>query len=317
MIDNSNTPLVSVVIPTHGRPELVKRAVGSALDQTFLSLEVIVVIDGVDADTTNALSTIQDPRLHTICLAERVGGAEARNTGVRSSQGSWIAFLDDDDEWLPQKLEKQLAVARTLPGEFVFVACRFIERSSNGDRLLPARSLRIDRSFSEFLFCRDGLFEGTGYVQTSTWLVSKKLATTIPFTTGLKRNQDVDWMIRAAALADTKIAILPEGLSLFYDEENARNRVSRVADWQFHYNWAMSNRQYIAPTALAYFLSTICVEDAARQNASRAAIKQIFDASRNSGKMTVKCFLFFCYYWLLPQDKRHRWRNKLTPKIRV
>jgi glycosyltransferase involved in cell wall biosynthesis len=104
-------PLVSVVIPTRYRPEMVCRSVLSALRQTHPNLEVIVVVDGPDPLTIAALGALDDPRLRTVPLPENVGGSDARNCGVRTSKGEWIAFLDDDDEWLPQKLEKQLALA--------------------------------------------------------------------------------------------------------------------------------------------------------------------------------------------------------------
>src|SRR5438105_11417977 len=96
---------VSVAIPTRGRPRQIVCAVRSALWQTHAPLEVIVVVDGADPQTTEALETIDDARLRVVVQAQHVGGSEARNIGIRSSRGAWIAFLDDDDEWLPRKLE--------------------------------------------------------------------------------------------------------------------------------------------------------------------------------------------------------------------
>ena len=101
--------IVSAVIPTRGRPELLQRAVRSALAQTLREIEVVVVIDGEDPVTSLALeSGSQDGRLRVIALAVSVGGSDARNRGVDAARGEWIAFLDDDDEWLPGKLQAQL-----------------------------------------------------------------------------------------------------------------------------------------------------------------------------------------------------------------
>src|ERR1041385_5815082 len=98
-------PLVSAVIPTVGRPGLLPRAVRSALGQTVDDLEVIVVIDGPDDATRDALTAIDDPRLRVVQLPENVGLSSALNAGIREASGRWVALLDDDDEWFPRKLE--------------------------------------------------------------------------------------------------------------------------------------------------------------------------------------------------------------------
>src|ERR1044071_7690025 len=98
-------PDVSVVIPTLRRPALVTRAVGSVLAQTIENIEVIVVVDGPDEDTRSALAAITDPRLRVIQLSTQGGAPHARNSGVAEARARWTALLDDDDEWLPRKLE--------------------------------------------------------------------------------------------------------------------------------------------------------------------------------------------------------------------
>ena len=105
------TPFVSAVIPTRNRHQLVLRAVHSVLTQTYENLEAIVVIDGPDSVTRSALGAIVDPRLRVVELEHSVGGSDARNRGVREARGEWVALLDDDDEWLPSKIEKQVDVA--------------------------------------------------------------------------------------------------------------------------------------------------------------------------------------------------------------
>src|SRR5580704_9617287 len=102
-------PLVSFIIPTFERPALVLQAVNSAVKQTINDLEIIVVIDGGDSATRAALESLSLPQLRVLPLKEQVGGSRARNEGVVIARGDWIAFLDDDDLWLPQKLERQLA----------------------------------------------------------------------------------------------------------------------------------------------------------------------------------------------------------------
>jgi glycosyltransferase involved in cell wall biosynthesis len=307
-------PLISAVIPTRNRPILLHRAILSALNQTYSHLEVVVIIDGEDPATLTSLSGLTDPRLHVIALPESVGGAEARNIGARTARGKWIAFLDDDDEWLPTKLEKQLAAAEAIPGEYIFVASRFIERSEGGDRILPARSIKCEGPFSDFLFCRDKIGGGTGYVQTSTWFVSKALLAVTPFTKGLKRNQDVDWMLHAMAVPECKLKILEEPLSIFHEDKRS-GRVSKQADWKFHYEWAIRNRAFLSPKAFSYCMATLCVPEAIRQQAPLSTLLKLLKEAFANGQMTRNCLLFFLYNWWFPESLRHTRRMRAAVKI--
>lgn len=104
-------PLVSVVIPTYNCPEFLKAAVESVLAQTFTEIEVVVVDDG-STDNTAELVREFDNRVKYV-YQNNAGTAAARNTGIRNSNGSIIAFLDHDDLWLPEKLERELPVLQS------------------------------------------------------------------------------------------------------------------------------------------------------------------------------------------------------------
>ena len=305
----SHSLLISAVIPTRNRPDLLHRAILSALNQTYSHLEVIVVIDGEDAATLTFLSGLDDPRVNVIPLAQSVGGAEARNIGARAARGQWVAFLDDDDEWLPTKLEKQLAAAEAILGDYVFVASRYIERSESGDRTLPSRSLEYEGLFSDFLFCRDKIGGGTGYVQTSTWFVSKALLEVAPFTKGLKRNQDVDWMLHAMAVPDCKLKILEEPLSIFHEDKRS-GRVSKQPDWKFHYDWAVRNRAFLSPKAFSFCMATLCVPEAVRQHAPLSTFLKLLKEALLNGQITANCLFFFLYNWWFPENLRQARRMR-------
>ena len=100
------TALISVVIPTHNRASLLPRAIGSVLKQSYPHFELLVVDDGSTDDSAALIKTLADPRLRYI-HQRQAGVSAARNAGARAAQGDWLAFLDSDDEWLPQKLAKQ------------------------------------------------------------------------------------------------------------------------------------------------------------------------------------------------------------------
>ncbi len=111
MNDNGSLK-ISVIIPTYNRASLVKRAIRSVLSQTYSPLEVIVIDDGSTDGTAELINQhfLQQDYRTTIRYfrQENEGISAARNQGIRRSKGEWLAFLDSDDEWLPQKLEKQV-----------------------------------------------------------------------------------------------------------------------------------------------------------------------------------------------------------------
>lgn len=108
-----NSPLFSIVIPTYNRPQLLQRAVKSALEQTIEDFEVLVVDDG----SAEPASPPRHPRLRVIRLPSNRGLAAARNIGTKAARGRWIAYLDDDDQLLPHFAEMSVnALAHaTLP----------------------------------------------------------------------------------------------------------------------------------------------------------------------------------------------------------
>jgi len=113
-------PLVAVIIPTFNRAALLERAVQSVLHQTFRDFELVVVDDG-STDNTAELPVFKnpDPRLCSIRLPENRGVSAARNAGVKATTAPWLAFLDSDDEWLPEKLEKQVRWTQLHPDMYI------------------------------------------------------------------------------------------------------------------------------------------------------------------------------------------------------
>ncbi|MBA7689290.1 Undecaprenyl-phosphate 4-deoxy-4-formamido-L-arabinose transferase [subsurface metagenome] len=116
MKGNSN-PTVSVIIPTYNRAHLVSRAIESVLNQTYQDFEIIVVDDGSTDDTEEIVRSFKNERIRYIRHEKNKGAAAARNTGIKVAKGEYIAFQDSDDEWLPEKLEKQMKVFENVPQE--------------------------------------------------------------------------------------------------------------------------------------------------------------------------------------------------------
>jgi glycosyltransferase involved in cell wall biosynthesis len=104
-------PRISVVIPTHNRSRLLKLTLQTVLWQREVDLEAIVVDDGSSDDTALTVANSDDPRIRFLHHESAQGVSTARNHGIEEARGEWIAFLDDDDLWAPQKLARQLEAA--------------------------------------------------------------------------------------------------------------------------------------------------------------------------------------------------------------
>ncbi|MGG3690175.1 glycosyltransferase family 2 protein [Caldifermentibacillus hisashii] len=111
----SQNELVSVIIPTYNRANLILQAVKSVLNQTYKNFEIIIVDDGSSDNTEDVINVIHDNRIRYIKHAINKGASAARNTGIREAKGKYIAFQDSDDHWLPDKLEKQVKRIENTP----------------------------------------------------------------------------------------------------------------------------------------------------------------------------------------------------------
>jgi glycosyltransferase involved in cell wall biosynthesis len=108
-------PQVSVIIPTHNRAEFLSAAVTSVLHQTFQDFDIWIIDDASQDATQEVIAGFTDPRIHCIQNPSSQGDAGARNVGIRNSTGAYIAFLDDDDTWAPEKLQLQVKMLEASP----------------------------------------------------------------------------------------------------------------------------------------------------------------------------------------------------------
>jgi glycosyltransferase involved in cell wall biosynthesis len=301
-------PKVSAIIPTRNRPELVCQAVRSVLNQSMTDVEAIVVIDGPDEASERALEKIPDPRLRVIALQQSVGGSEARNTGVRAATSKWIALLDDDDEWLPQKLELQLSAAERSGSDAVVSVTRFLMRTADGsESVWPQRFPLPGEPISEYLFCTS-----RNVFQTSTVLCSRSLFLEAPFTRGLKRLQDWDWLLRVLQRPEVVLETTPEVLSIYVVHAVT---VSNAADWQGALGWANQNRTFFTPKAYSCFIAKKCAADARRQNASLGARVRLLRESFKGAPTPRSLAMFLVYASMLPEN-RQRLGDRLFGRVR-
>ena len=119
----SAVPAVSVVIPAYNRAASILAAIDSVLRQTWRDFELIVVDDGSRDGTQDVVRGIDDPRLRLIETPHNMGASAARNLGIAEARADWVAFQDSDDEWLPLKLERQMARLLAPGANFVAGYC--------------------------------------------------------------------------------------------------------------------------------------------------------------------------------------------------
>ena len=167
------TPLISILIPTYNRGDILKeRAIKSVLQQTYLNFEVIIIDDDSNDGTFKTVSEVSDPRIKYVKIKRDkyrypnkaiyhwfAGPVEALNVGLRLVKGSWIARIDDDDNWTPDHLEKLINFA--LKENFEFVSSDIQIRGHQGIELV-----------SGFDDPRDP----TGIGATQTWLYKAEFA---------------------------------------------------------------------------------------------------------------------------------------------
>ena len=303
-------PLVTAVIPTRNRPELLQRAIASVRAQTCGPIEIVVVIDGPD-DATRALSSAMSAeRLRFIPLQTSVGGSDARNIGVQNATTEWVAFLDDDDEWLPTKIEKQLALAALATDPYPVISGQLIAKSPYGNFVWPRRFPAESEPLSEYLFNRKSFFRGEGQLQTSLLLARKSLLQLVPFTSGLRKHQDFDWYLRVSQLPGVRFHFVPEPLVNLYLEEN-RESITGRPDWRFSLDWLKANRHRMTPRAYAGFICTQLAPEASQQGAWRALPLLLAEMLRH-GKPSYMDVSIFGAMWLMrPSFRRtlRAWRH--------
>ena len=262
-----------------------------------------MVIDGEDRASEETLASIKDERLCVIPLAVNMGGSEARNIGVRAATGSWIAFLDDDDEWLPRKIALQMEAAKANASAFPVISTRLIVRTPGGDSIRPLRMTDSGLPVSEQLFCRTRLGDGPYTMQTSTLLTRRETLLAIPFRSGLQRHQDWDWLLRAARNPNVTFHLLPGPLTIVRAND-CRQSVGRVLDWHFSLRWAQEMRGYFTPKAYSFFIATECMTRAVKVKAGSAACSLLIREFLFRGSPTPQSLVWLIAFLFIPQPWR-------------
>ncbi|WP_195695127.1 glycosyltransferase family 2 protein [Priestia megaterium] len=253
---SDNGPLVSIVIPTYNRGDTLVKTINSVFSQSYTNYEVIIVDDASTDKTEKIVREIKDPRLKYIKLNQNSKGTRPRNVGIQSSSGDYIALLDSDDEWLPEKLEKQIGcvINSKLPINNIMCFTGVIIKNENSEKSRRNSLIDKDKDIMEYIFI-DG-----NVVQTSTFLISSTLAKNTLFDPTIKKHQDWDFCLRLRE-NNANFLALTECLTIWHDEENRKGRISNDSNYKNSTFWFNKNKSKLGRKVQYAFTANVLIND--------------------------------------------------------
>ena len=214
-------PDVSVVVPTRDRCGFLSRALTSALAQTGVQLEVLVVDDASTDATNEMMSRLVDPRVRYVKKTVSEGVSAARNTGISEAKGRWIAFLDDDDVWSPDKLARQVGVMETNGTAWSFAGDVTVDNELN---ILGGGPPPSPDEVVRFVERHNSVPAGASNVVVA----AETLATAGPFDTDLTNSEDWDMWIRLARAGPPDSVSRPLVAITYHDGNASRDMDSML-----------------------------------------------------------------------------------------
>jgi glycosyltransferase involved in cell wall biosynthesis len=221
---------VSVVIPTFNRARFVPDAIRSALRQTHRDLAVIVVDDGSTDGTTEVVARLADDRVDYVRIDRSGSPARARNVGISRATGQFVAFLDSDDVWLPEKIERQIEALRASP-ECRWSYTRFDHIDEDGVFMAPLRG-GVGEPRSGWIL--EHMVTGTALVMVQSVLVEASLLEEVGgFDESPALREDLDLCFRLAARSPV-VAVEANLLRIRHHVDRTTFGLTEVRDWRVH-----------------------------------------------------------------------------------
>jgi len=220
-------PFFSVVIPVYNRAAVLGRTLESVVSQTCQDFEIIVVDDGSSDDPAAVVAQFADSRIHLL-RQENKGGGAARNAGIDTAIGRFIAPLDSDDEFLPGHLERMKQLLESSSN--IVGYARVVVNRGNGRTLLkPPRAIRAGEHMATYLLC------DRGFVPTITVCVETAVARRVRYPEDLRFGEDTDFAIRLY-LEGCRFTMLEEPGAIWHDlydlkRASANRKGARLAHW--------------------------------------------------------------------------------------
>lgn len=234
-----NLKKVSVIITTKNRKDLLKRAIESVKKQTYKNIELIVINDG-STDGTNEM--LEKMKVKTIYIEpnKSKGGNYARNLGVINTDGEYIAFLDDDDEWMPTKIEKQVDILKKYTSVGVVGCARLFE--VNHSRVFKSKFIDLIEGDVSNL-----IFTGIPYTTSALLIRRTDFIRCGMFDENMKAWQEYELEIRLSQI--TKFKAVHEYLLLYRVIDKDKNRITNNLDgWEVSVKYMIEKHKAIIDT---------------------------------------------------------------------
>lgn len=273
--------MVSVIIPNYNREKLIVRAVESVLGQTYKELEVIVVDDCSTDFSIKLLDEIRDSRLKVVRLDVNSGACVARNRGISEAKGEYIAFLDSDDQWLPDKLEMQLNYMSNHKCDAVFSQYYYYElfKKESFVKIKPLIDKK-ENYLSRILYAN--------CVAMDTLIAKKDVFNCVRFDPNLPRYQDWDIAIQIAELY--KLDYLDKPTLNVYEQKNSitysTSKEKKYNAIQYLYNKHLNVIQQY-PEAQSHFLWTMGLYSFCTETPKPEFIKKSAELDNHSLKKKI------------------------------
>lgn len=252
------SPVFSVVIPVKNRSQLLYRSLLSLREQSMQDFEIIVVDDGSEEEIGLVVGRFSDLDITLLRLPAGTSGAcAARNVGSTAARAPYIAYLDSDDLFLPDKLQS-IAAAIKETGADLLASPLLVYRGDDRLQLRPTRAPGMDEDISEFYFVSDER------IQSSSIVVSQNLFNSVGWNEKLRKVQDPDFFIRCSRAARF-VHFLPDPLAVLFDDEQG-GRVSSAAAEDSIVSWLESPECPLTPKARAGFVLYALSHEIAKRN---------------------------------------------------
>lgn len=290
-------PRVSVVVPVYNVESYLSACLESILSQTFSDFELLVVDDGSTDGSVALVEAIVDPRLRLIRQENR-GLAGARNTGIRHAEGEFIALLDSDDLWLPQKLERHVAHLDSRPEVGLsFSRSAFINET--GQPLNYYQMPKLTEIDAPHLLCRNPVGNGSAPVLRRQALEGIRFSHPVRadacwFDEDLRQSEDIECWIRLVATTSWRLEGIPEALTLYRVNTTSlsTNLLKQLETWEC----GIAKVESYAP-------------DLVRQHGSRARAYQLRYLARRAVQLRQGAIAKDLYNQALATDPSILWQE--------
>ncbi|MDO6760246.1 glycosyltransferase family 2 protein [Tamlana sp. 2_MG-2023] len=290
---------VSIIIPFFNNAKEIKRTLTSVFKQTYQNFEVIIVNDA-SPDWKEGLfiiNSFKENRIKIISHETNKNGAAARNTGIKAAQGEYIAFLDADDEWLPNHLEDSLAIIANENADISYCQAKVLNKVRSS--LMPELGIIKPQTVSDYLFVQGAV------MFTPTLVVKSMLAKEVRFNEKLRRHQDYDFLLRCEAVHVSFVFLNKPNVIVHWENNNPQ---AKGGTWDFSLQFALDYRKYFSKKAFSRFILKNCILPLIEDKNNTTAFK-VFSKNINPTHLSKLNYYFVISYLLFGKFK-HPWKWK-------